>query len=255
MQKKENCFFKGCLYDSAENKSSTEDLSVRPEWHLASFSILKEACQLNKSLSLKGDLKQKSITAPINRNGRRRKKHQQQKTTTIFQSIAGTVCWRKLTSESHKSMAMASVILMKSEDVNTVGMRNSRVHHVMSQLSHFCSSLIRSKQTQLHAPQGAQIQSKTYLSYTSTDITIIQKACQLHICLQLCSRSPLKKQKHLPSSEQRISSFTKGLLSVSHWNQNACVCRCLRVCACVCVCMLMIVSRDKILCFKNTLII
>ena len=71
-------------------------------------------------------------------------------------------------------MAMASVILTKSEDVNTVGARSSHVHHVMSQLSHFCSSLVQSKQTQLHAPQGAQIQSKIYLSYISTDITIIK---------------------------------------------------------------------------------
>ena len=44
-------------------------------------------------------------------------------------------------------------------------------------------------------------------------------------------------------------------------SQNACVCGCLCVCVCVCVhacvhaCVLRIVSRDKILRFKNTFII
>ena len=39
------------------------------------------------------------------------------------------------------------------------------------------------------------------------------------------------------------------------YSQNACVCGCLCVCVCVCARALRIVFRDKILRFKNTLII
>ena len=60
--------------------------------------------------------------------------------------------------------------------------------------------------------------------------------------------------KFLPQLRAKQFRIVLSCIYLALYGQNACVCRCLCVCVCVCVC-LRLVSRDKILRFKNTLII
>ena len=50
----------------------------------------------------------------------------------------------------------------------------------------------------------------------------------------------------------RLYPFQVSRVFATLYSQNVCVCRCLCVCVCVYTCVLRVVSRDKILRFKNT---